>query len=68
TTNVYSVVGDRFVRSVSANLGMSYSVTNVMKEAGIENIMRWLPFDLDEENVSSSLMNKMIRPTTIPQT
>ncbi|MBL7168980.1 glutamate mutase L [Candidatus Bathyarchaeota archaeon] len=68
TTNVYSVVGDRFVRSVSANLGMSYSVTNVMKEAGIENIMRWLPFDLDEEDVSSRLMNKMIRPTTIPQT
>ena len=68
TTNIYSVVDNRFVRSVSANLGMSYSVTNVMKEAGIENIMRWLPFDLDEEDVSSRLMNKMIRPTTIPQT
>jgi uncharacterized protein (TIGR01319 family) len=68
TTNVYSVFGGRFVRSVSANLGMSYSVTNVMKEAGIGNIMRWLPFNLDEEDVSSRLMNKMIRPTTIPQT
>jgi len=68
TTNVYSIIGERFVRSVSANLGMSYSVTNVMKEAGIGNIMRWMPFDLDEEEVSSRLMNKMIRPTTIPQT
>ncbi len=68
TTNVYSVMDGRFVRSVSANLGMSYSVTNVMKEAGIKNIMRWLPFKLDEEDVSSRLMNKMIRPTTIPQT
>ncbi len=68
TTNVYSVVDGRFVRSVSANLGMSYSVTNVMKEAGIENIMRWIPFSLDKEEVSSRLMNKMIRPTTIPQT
>jgi uncharacterized protein (TIGR01319 family) len=68
TTNVYSIVDSRFVRSVSANLGMSYSVTNVMKEAGIENIMRWIPFDLDEEEVASRLMNKMIRPTTIPQT
>ena len=68
TTNVYSVMDGRFVRSVSANLGMSYSVTNVMKEAGIGNIIRWLPFDLDEEEVSSRLMNKMIRPTTIPQT
>jgi len=68
TTNVYSIVDGRFVRSVSANLGMSYSVTNVMKEAGIENIMRWIPFNLDREEVASRLMNKMIRPTTIPQT
>jgi len=68
TTNVYSIVDGKFVRSVSANLGMSYSVTNVMKEAGIENIMRWIPFNLDSEDVSSRLMNKMIRPTTIPQT
>ncbi len=68
TTNVYSIVDGRFVRSVSANLGMSYSVTNVMKEAGIDNIMRWLPFGMDDEEVSSRLMNKMIRPTTIPQT
>ena len=68
TTNVYSIVDGRFVRSVSANLGMSYSVTNVMKEAGIENIMRWIPFNLDTEEVASRLMNKMIRPTTIPQT
>lgn len=68
TTNVYSVVDGRFVRSVSANLGMSYSVTNVMKEAGIKNIMRWIPFKMDEEEVASRLMNKMIRPTTIPQT
>ncbi|MBD3207758.1 methylaspartate mutase [Candidatus Bathyarchaeota archaeon] len=68
TTNVYSIVDGRFVRSVSANLGMSYSVTNVMKEAGIENIMRWIPFNLEKEEVASRLMNKMIRPTTIPQT
>jgi uncharacterized protein (TIGR01319 family) len=68
TTNVYSIVEGRFVRSVSANLGMSYSVTNVMKEAGLENIMRWIPFNLDTEEVASRLMNKMIRPTTIPQT
>jgi uncharacterized protein (TIGR01319 family) len=68
TTNIYSIVEGRFVRSVSANLGMSYSVTNVMKETGIQNIMRWIPFNLDTEEVASRLMNKMIRPTTIPQT
>ncbi len=52
---------------MSANLGMSYSVTNVMKEAGIRNITRWLPFKLEEEDLANRMMNKMIRPTTIPQ-
>lgn len=68
TTNVYSIFDDRFVRSVSANLGMSYSVCNVMKEAGIGNIMRWLPFNRNKEDIGRRLSNKMIRPTTIPQT
>ena len=68
TTNVYSVFDGKFVRSVSANLGMSYSICNVLKEATMPNILRWLPFDLDEEDVGSRLSNKMIRPTTIPQT
>jgi len=68
TTNVYSIYDGKFVRTVSANLGMSYSICNVLKEAGIENIMRWIPFDIDEVNVRNRLRNKMIRPTTIPET
>jgi uncharacterized protein (TIGR01319 family) len=68
TTNIYSIFDKRFVRSVSANLGMSYSISNVLKETGLENIMRWLPFDLDSSDVRNRLRNKMIRPTTIPQT
>jgi uncharacterized protein (TIGR01319 family) len=68
TTNVYSVVDGRFVRSVSANLGMSYSICNVVREAGMDNIMRWIPLELDKNDVEDRLKNKMIRPTTIPQT
>jgi len=67
TTNVYSVYDRKFVRTVSANLGMSYSICNVLKEAGIKNIMRWLPFEMDEVVVRNRLRNKMIRPTIIPQ-
>ena len=68
TTNIYSIVNGKFVRSVSANLGMSYSISNVMKETGIENITRWLPFKIKDSVVANRLMNKMIRPTIIPQT
>jgi uncharacterized protein (TIGR01319 family) len=68
TTNVYSYYDGRFVRSVSANLGMSYSICNVLKETGIDNILRWIPFKIDGATVKDRLRNKMIRPTTIPHT
>lgn len=42
TTDVFSVFGGVFNRTVSANLGMSYSIGNVLAEAGVENLLRWL--------------------------
>ncbi|KPL00317.1 MAG: methylaspartate mutase [candidate division Zixibacteria bacterium SM23_73_2] len=68
TTDIFSVFQGVFNRTVSANLGMSYSVSNVFAEAGLENVMRWVPFDLDERDLRNRVKNKMIRPTTIPQT
>ncbi len=68
TTDVFSVFQGVFNRTVSANLGMSYSVSNVMAEAGIENILRWVPFAVDEAELRNRIKNKMIRPTTIPHT
>ncbi len=68
TTDVFSVFEGTFTRTVSANLGMSYSICNVLTEAGVENISRWVPFDLDETDLRNRLRNKMIRPTTIPHT
>jgi uncharacterized protein (TIGR01319 family) len=68
TTDVFSVFDGNYTRTVSANLGMSYSICNVMLEAGLANIRRWLPFDLEDYEIRNRLRNKMIRPTTIPQT
>lgn len=67
TTDIFSVFTGVFNRTVSANLGMSYSVSNVFAEAGLENVMRWVPFDMDERDLRNRVKNKMIRPTTIPQ-
>ena len=67
TTDVFSVFGEVFNRTVSANLGMSYSVSNVLAEAGLDHVMRWIPFDIDEADLRDRIKNKMIRPTTIPQ-
>jgi uncharacterized protein (TIGR01319 family) len=67
TTDVFSVFEGEFNRTVSANLGMSYSISNVFAEAGLANVMRWVPFDMDERDLRNRVKNKMIRPTTIPQ-
>jgi len=67
TTDIFSVFQGTFNRTVSANLGMSYSVSNVFAEAGLSNVMRWVPFHMDERDLRNRVKNKMIRPTTIPQ-
>ena len=67
TTDVFSVFEGEFNRTVSANLGMSYSICNVLAESGVENVSRWVPFDIDSLELTNSIANKMIRPTTIPQ-
>ena len=68
TTDVFSVFSGAFNRTVSANLGMSYSISNVLTEAGLEAIARWLPFEMTDADLKDRLGNKMIRPTSIPQT
>ncbi len=68
TTDVFSVFHGIFNRTVSANLGMSYSISNVCAETGLENILRWMPTEIDERELRNRIKNKMIRPTTIPQT
>lgn len=68
TTDVFSSFEGTFTRTVSANLGMSYSICNVLEEAKFDNILRWVPFGVDEVKLSNWIANKMVRPTTIPMT
>ena len=72
TTDIFSVFRPDtktpiFNRTVSANLGMSYSISNVFAEATLPMVMRWAPFVMDERDLRNRIKNKMIRPTTIPQ-
>lgn len=68
TTDVFSVINGKYTRTVSANLGMSYSIGNVLCEAGADRIVSWLDFPIDEEELRDIIRNKMIRPTIVPMT
>jgi len=67
TTDIFSVFQGKFNRTVSANLGMSYSICNVLAESGLDNVLRWVPFEIDRKELTNRIGNKMIRPTTVPQ-
>ncbi len=67
TTDIFSVFQKKFNRTVSANLGMSYSICNVLAETGLDNVLKWVPFDIDRQELTNRIGNKMIRPTTVPQ-
>ena len=66
TTDVFSVVDGQFARTVSANLGMSYSAGNVLLQAGPAAIKRWLPFQIRDEQLQDVIANKVVFPTTVP--
>ncbi|MGE5653304.1 MAG: glutamate mutase L [Bacillota bacterium] len=68
TTDIFSVIHGHFYRTVSANLGVSYSALNVLATAGAAEIERWVPFAIDEGELRDWIHNKMLRPTTLPQT
>ncbi len=68
TTDVFTVIDGDFQRTVSANLGMSYSINNVLAQAGLTAALNLIPFPVDEDELQDLLSNKMTRPTSIPET
>jgi len=60
TTDVYSVYDGVFNRSLNADIGLTYGISNIMKEAGVENIMRWIPGDIGEKKVRNIVGNIMV--------
>lgn len=68
TVTVAGVVDGRFTSVSRSDLGLSHHVARVATEAGLENILRWLPFDMETTEARQVIANKQLRPTTVPQT
>lgn len=66
TTDVFSRINGHFQRTVSANLGMSYSALNVLKEIGVEAIIKLLPPSITATDIRNYIGNKSLFPTVDP--
>ena len=60
TTDVFSYINNKMNRTVSANLGMSYSISNIFAYKSYNDIKRWLPFKTNKED----LQCKAARPVS----
>jgi hypothetical protein len=68
TVTVAGVIDGDFTSISRNDLGLSYNIARVSTEAGLENILRWLPFDMEVTEARNIIANKQLRPTTVPQT
>lgn len=67
-TTAAFVVNDEFNLVNRPDLGVSRNINHVISEAGLGNITRWLPIDMDEETALDRLLNKAVRGNSLPQT
>jgi uncharacterized protein (TIGR01319 family) len=67
TTDIFSHISEKSHRTVSANSGMSYSISNVLADAGVKKIKRWLHQDVTEQYICNYISNKMLYPQFVPK-
>ncbi len=68
TTDIFSSISGEYYRTVAANTGMSYSISNVLAYVGIEAIMRHLPLSFKKNEIRNYIFNKTLAPTSVPST
>jgi len=68
TTDVFTADSGEVVRTVSANLGMSYSIMNVVQRSGMGVVDVLLGSRNQERGLWDTVGNKYIQPTGLPKT
>lgn len=66
-THLVSIEDGEFRSSVRGGLGMGRGLVGIRESSDYEGISRWLPRPIGSDEVSNWLMNKGLRPWTIPQ-
>ncbi|MEO8285462.1 MAG: glutamate mutase L [Chloroflexota bacterium] len=68
STSLFLANGEREQALVRGDIGLAYGLGNLVAERGFNNIVRWLPFEVSEDELMDWVYNKVIRPLSLPQT
>ncbi|HIP95859.1 MAG TPA: methylaspartate mutase, partial [Anaerolineae bacterium] len=68
-TTVVTVQLDGLTQQIiRTDLGTSYSAERVLDQVEMDDILRWVPFSIEEGEARNLLLNKSLRPMTLPAT
>jgi hypothetical protein len=58
--------GTNFVSMVCGGYGLSFGLSNVLVETTCDNLRRWLPFEIGDDELNHYALNKILRPQLLP--
>jgi hypothetical protein len=67
-TVITTARGDAFGRTVRADLGIGYSLGNVVKQTGLAALLSWVPDEVTPETADALYLSHALRPGTLPAT
>lgn len=65
-TTVAAAFGGQLYLTVRNDIGSAYGGARLVQEVGLDNIARWLPFELDSGELQAFVINKELRPLSVP--
>jgi hypothetical protein len=68
TVTAAAVVDDKLDLIVRSDLGLSYNALRLLDQVPVKSILRWLPLEVDPNEIRDLLHNKTIRYRTVPET
>ena len=66
TTLMMAGEHNEFIPLVNPGIGVGMGMGNILQQAGIERIARWLPFTVNADEIQQYVMNCVKRPQAIP--
>jgi uncharacterized protein (TIGR01319 family) len=60
--------GEEARTTIRTDLGMGYSLIGLLEQVDMDDILRWLPFEIDPFEARDRLLNKALHPHIVPQT
>jgi hypothetical protein len=68
STTTLMLAGEQgeFIPTVNTGVGVGTGLGAILKQVGVQRIMRWLPFSISEDEIRQFVLNHTMHPQAIP--